>query len=38
VGIGWGADTSSRQCSNASRVSRRKRDTDIISHLARIHG
>jgi hypothetical protein len=38
VGIGWGADTASRQCGNASRVSRGKRDTDIISHLARIHG
>lgn len=38
VGIGWGADTALRQCGNASRVSRRKRNTDIISHLARIHG
>jgi hypothetical protein len=27
-----------RQGSDAPRVSRRKRDTDIISHLARIHG
>jgi hypothetical protein len=38
VGIGWGWDDASRQCGNAFRMSRRKRDTDIISHVARIHG
>ena len=39
VGIRWGwDDTALRQCGNALRVSRRKRDTDIISHVGTIHG